>query len=240
LAAGPPDISDSARPTAQSNSLQDYTRLPTAAIDAYKEQRRVHQINLDYPSASPHPCFMQLTNKDPYIWIVRDFLSPAECDRLVAEYAVSANEPSATFAEQAETRTSTTVVPPPAKVAWLQERFCKILNVDLSQLDPTKLSHYAEKQFFGSHGDWAGTAHAFKYNRLFDAIGSLDENASEAEKLYKKGLEDSGLGKIPDRFVSMFVRCASRTHGNLKAVDNCGIDRRDGRGSAAGSTGLPE
>jgi len=215
-AGGPPDISDGARPTAQ--SLQEYPRLPK---DGYELQRRVHQINVNYPG-------LQLIHEEPYIFVVRDFLCEKECRDLVLLHSLAAKDPSATSPEQAAKRTSTTVVPPREDIGWLRERISKLVKVDQSQLDPTKLSHYDKGQFFGRHTDTDGKALGdVKHQRLLDAMDTLVKKASwfaaanraaalpKAQQVYQKGLEASGLGQVLDRFASVFVHCTTcRTQGN--------------------------
>ena len=51
----------------------DYPNLATAA---YAACPLFHKINLAYPK-------LQLIHERPYIFLVRDFLAPHECDALV-------------------------------------------------------------------------------------------------------------------------------------------------------------
>mmetsp|Transcript_46678 Transcript_46678/g.77225 ORF Transcript_46678/g.77225 Transcript_46678/m.77225 type:complete len:343 (+) Transcript_46678:145-1173(+) len=127
------------------NPLLDY---PNLCFDGYGSQPFFHQINLNYPN-------LQLIHENPYIFVVRDFLCDELCDILVANYATSMPHPSATYPEQSSHRTSTTVYPADTDhtVSVLRAACAELAKVDLTQLEPAKLTCYAKGQFFRRHID---------------------------------------------------------------------------------------
>ena len=80
-----------------SASMDEYPNLP---FDAYRARSDFHHINLEYPG-------LQLVNSSPHVFVVPEFLSKAECEKLITLHASSEERgPSATSDEQSKIRTS--------------------------------------------------------------------------------------------------------------------------------------
>jgi UTP-glucose-1-phosphate uridylyltransferase len=59
---------------------------------------------------------VQLVREEPFVFIINDFLSAAECEMLIAMIHSSQQQPSATASAQEERRTSTSMYPNPDEV----------------------------------------------------------------------------------------------------------------------------
>ena len=115
-------------------------------MDGYLAQKAFHRIDVSHPG-------VRLVHKNPFIFVVDDLATPAECAELIAAHHDGRQQSSATAPEQEALRTSTTVFPPAREVAWLRERIAKITNVSTAQLEPTKISRYCHGEFFRKHTD---------------------------------------------------------------------------------------
>ena len=188
-----------------SASMEHYPNLP---LDSYRDQSVFHRIDLETPG-------LQLISTDPYIFLAPNFLCKAECDRLIALHASSeARGPSATSRDQSHIRNSTTVVPEAADLAWLRERISKLANVDIAQLAPTKLTHYKQGEFFGKHVDTDNRAFGDAKrtrSQLLAGLGSHSE--ADLARLTDAFEQPTSVGRIPDRFCSVFVYLNNATHG---------------------------
>jgi len=132
----------------ESTSVSRSTPHPDLPLDRYLSQRSVHRINTEFPG-------VQLINEEPFVFLIHDFLSGDECASLLA--ATRAMEPRPSDrqedVEQPDRRTSTSRWPPSDEVRWLRERIASATATMVEQLEPTKLSHYAEGQLFKKHSD---------------------------------------------------------------------------------------
>ena len=116
-------------------------------FDRYVGQQYFHQIDTSFPG-------LQLINEDPFVFLVHDFLTAAECQELVAMQEQSVRQqPSATGEQQQRNRTSTTVFAPSSEVGWLRARLSRLTKLSEAHLEPTKLTHYREGDFFKPHLD---------------------------------------------------------------------------------------
>jgi len=175
------------------------TDFPSLPLEGYKLQRLFHQIDTSYPG-------VQLINESPYVFIVRDFLSTAECNTLIALVAKS-NEsgPSATSVNQKATRTSTTLIANSEELSWLRLRIASMLGVGVGHLEPTKLTRYAKGEFFTPHVDGVFS------NRKLNWYRNMRFEATEG---VSKELEDPcGVGAFPDRFMTVFMYLNDVAHG---------------------------
>ena len=93
---------------------------------------------------------------EPYIFTVDDFLSEAECDALIAKMAdqsVVKEQPSSEKLQRRGERTSRSVVPQNAEVAGLRDRLAALVGVQLSQMQPLKITRYDAGGVFMRHTD---------------------------------------------------------------------------------------
>lgn len=118
---------------------------------AYEACPLFAKINLKYPG-------LRLIHERPYIFLVDDFLSAAECEALIAKHAAGrAAGDGAARVGQGLARTSTCVVCDDAEVPALRERLADLAAAPLERLQGTKLSRYAPGQRFDLHTDaWSG------------------------------------------------------------------------------------
>jgi hypothetical protein len=108
-------------------------------LDLYRAERAFHQINLEQQN-------MRLLHARPYIFAVDDFLSPDEC-KLLIEKAESASLKKQDF-ERApgRARTSFGCIARNEEVSGLRHRIAHLARVELSQLQPLKLTRYEAGQ----------------------------------------------------------------------------------------------
>lgn len=95
-------------------------------------------------------------SSEPYIFTIDDFLSEAECDVLIAKMAdqsVVEEQPSSKKLERRAERTSRSVVPQNAEVAGLRDRLAALVGVQLSQMQPLKITRYDAGGVFMRHTD---------------------------------------------------------------------------------------
>ena len=76
-ASDPSSVTRSYLPVASSTSSSRSTPHPDLPLDRYLSQRSVHRINTDFPG-------VQLINEEPFVFLIRDFLSGDECASLLA------------------------------------------------------------------------------------------------------------------------------------------------------------
>jgi len=160
-------------------------------------------------------------NESPFIFAVSEFLSKGECEKLVALYATSEAEPSATAPEQVALRTSKTVLPPKEEIGWLRERISKLANVDISQLDHTKVTHYAKGEYFKRHIDTAiiGAGEA-KMQHVVDIWSQQRQGNDAAVGAKWKTIADSPIFHAPDRFCSVFIYLNDVPEGGRTTFSN--------------------
>jgi len=206
------DLSGASR--MHSRSIEEHPGLLWESGDPYLQQRVFHQIDTSWPG-------LQLISRSPYIFLVANFLNSTECERLIALQAASVSRgPSALTSEQAEVRTSTTAIADSEEVGWLRKRVAELINVSVDQLDPTKITHYSEGEFFGKHIDAAEVAlGALKMKRWGEIKPEAD--LDEARQQFESDFEGpGGLGLIPDRYVSVFVYLNDVSEGGRTTFSN--------------------
>ena len=128
--------------------------LPSLPFDRYLSQQRFHHIDTAFPG-------LQLVNEEPYIFLIRDFASAAECAALVARMrgGAAAARPSdgdalrtsSTSTSDGDARTSTSLFPREDDIGWLRARMARAAAVATRQLEPTKLSRYGRGGRFSKH-----------------------------------------------------------------------------------------
>lgn len=165
--------------------------LPSFDLGNYLRQNIYHRINVDFPG-------LQLVHEEPYIFLVNNFASVEECRLLTSLHESSNAQPSATGPGQEALRTSTSVFPAETSIRWLRERIAALTNVQLGQLEPTKISMYAKGQYFKKHTDAS-----FLNEKLFAysaRLAEVDEDGVQAPCSW------------PSRFCTCFIYlndCAS-------------------------------
>ena len=92
---------------------------------------------------------------EPYIFTVDDFLSSAECEALISKMDQSVAEEQASSEKLSALgeRTSRSVVPQNAEVAGLRSRLAALVNVQLTQMQPLKITRYDAGGVFMRHTD---------------------------------------------------------------------------------------
>lgn len=120
---------------------------------AYEACPLFHGINLAYPG-------LRLVRERPYIFLVDDFLSPAECAALVAKHAAAAARARGDGASRAPgtlQRTSACVCCEDDEVPAIRARLGVLTNASPAMLQPTKVSRYGAGDRFDLHTDaWSG------------------------------------------------------------------------------------
>jgi len=151
------DLSQSAGPVLQSQlgamslglgrqrSIAEY---PNQRLDRYTAQPFFHQIDTTFAG-------LQLIREEPYIFLVPDLFSAAECDQLIVKLASAEVQQSSGNAQHVATgaRTSMTAFARNDELPELRQRLAKLANVAVEQLQPTKLTHYDKGQRFATHTD---------------------------------------------------------------------------------------
>ena len=92
---------------------------------------------------------------DPPVWLVRDLLTPAECDALVAKATPERLTWGGDATGLAERRTSRECRLGFDEVAGLQARFADLLALPAAHLEPLKLTRYGVGDAFAFHHDAA-------------------------------------------------------------------------------------
>lgn len=146
----------SARPTTSHQRNPLYPDLP---LDKYLGKPFFQKINTDYPG-------LQLIHEDPFIFIVNNFLTNEECDRLVRKAMTGNNkdtnlhngEGTSALRPQvgggAVVRTSSGVVCENGEVPAIHRKMSCLANVsDRKQLQPLKISRYSGGDEFSKHTD---------------------------------------------------------------------------------------
>ena len=93
---------------------------------------------------------------EPYIFTIDGFLSEAECDALIskmADQSVVEEQPSSEKLQRRGERTSRSVVPQNSEVAGLRDRLAALVGVQLSQMQPLKITRYDAGGVFMRHTD---------------------------------------------------------------------------------------
>jgi len=117
------------------------------SLDKYLKQTDFHHINHGFPN-------LKLVNEEPFVFVVPEFITEAECNTLIKMKTDSARQTSATAPEQVQKRTSSSIYPAAHDVSWLRERIADLVDVSSdSQLEPTKISEYDMGEHFTKHTD---------------------------------------------------------------------------------------
>jgi len=105
------------------------------------------EIDLSHPG-------LQLVHERPYIFLIHDFLSPTECDDLIAK--ASAGLQRQTFDNRGTSngkRTSEGVICENEEIPGFQRKVLRLTRVAAPQLQHLKISRYREGEEFTLHSD---------------------------------------------------------------------------------------
>ncbi len=136
------------RTTTIINRNPDYPDLP---LDKYLANPYFQRINTEYPG-------LQLIHEEPFIFLVNNFLTDEECDRLVHKAMVGTLNGQSSLRPQigggAVVRTSNGVVCEDEEVPTIRQKMSALTKVtDKRQLQHLKISRYMEGQEFSKHTD---------------------------------------------------------------------------------------
>ena len=150
------------RYTAEISELGSYYKMAYQAQDVNKAQEppnektllssMFHQINQSYPN-------LQKINRDPDIYVIPDFLSSDECDRLVEKATphlvpcLIKSEQSGTVQNDPTIRTSTNANIPRTEIPSITEKIRQLTNCSEEQLEIYQILRYAQGQEFKPHTD---------------------------------------------------------------------------------------
>ncbi|CAE7823102.1 P4H1 [Symbiodinium necroappetens] len=189
-----------------------------------------HKINLSYPG-------LQLVRRCPHIFLVQNFFSSTECQRLLhkAAYEPESMKPAGVFTRDGHNRlpvrTSSQCICPQAEVPALIRKIVALPDCTRRQLEACQIIRYQEGEFFKLHGDYstsgtrssAGFVNSSRLATLFVYLNDIQQggetefpNASPPLKISPK----QGLAVL--HFPARLDRCsdARRTrHQSLPAID---------------------
>jgi len=119
--------------------------FPDLPFDGYLQCPLFPRINVEYPG-------LQLVHERPYIFIVNDFLTQEECQRLIDK--ASTGMKTQTYSELGKgVRNSTGVVCQDEEVPRFREKVMELTQQKPFQLQSLKISRYEEGQEFTLHTD---------------------------------------------------------------------------------------
>mmetsp|Transcript_40536 Transcript_40536/g.79312 ORF Transcript_40536/g.79312 Transcript_40536/m.79312 type:complete len:341 (+) Transcript_40536:67-1089(+) len=120
-------------------------RYPDFALDNYLANPYFQKINTDYPG-------LQLIHEKPFIFLVNDFFTDDECDRLINKAMEAGLRRQ--IGGGSVVRTSNGVVCENEEVPTIRRKMADLTNIsDLRQLQHLKVSRYSEGQEFSKHTD---------------------------------------------------------------------------------------
>ena len=158
--------------------------FPLHSFDRYLGQSKYHHIDVTFGG-------VQLIHEEPFVFLLHNFLSPAECQELVGLLQTAKQQPSATAQGQEGRRTSTSMYPLPTQIKWLRDRIAAATNVPHTHLEPTKMTSYAKGEFFQKHTDAS-----FLNEKMWAFAAKLAEVDDE-------GVQDPC--RWPSRFCTLFL-----------------------------------
>ena len=132
---------------------------------------------------------------EPYIFTIDDFLSEAECDALIskmADQSVVEEKPSSEKLQRRGERTSRSVVLQNAEVAGLRDRLAAMVGVQLSQMQPLKITRYDAGGVFMRHTDCTEALRPFPNGADAAVAGAAADAAADA-------------GVFPNRFCTVLL-----------------------------------
>lgn len=119
-------------------------RYPDLLFDAYDKTDLFAKINLGYPG-------LQLIHERPYVFLVNNFFSHDECDRLITKLHEGVGRPQ--LGGGSVVRTSSGVVCEHEEVPTIRRKMMELTNTAPAQLQWLKISRYQAGQEFSKHTD---------------------------------------------------------------------------------------
>jgi len=179
----------------QQASLRSIAGYPCLPLDRYLGQSYFHRINVNYPG-------LQLVSEEPYIFLVKDFLTAPECEKLMLKIVTNVQKPSS---PNDAGRTSSSVIARNDELRGVREKIGRLTDVAQEQLQPTKMTHYLPGQRFERHTDSTYFNKRLIVNHLLkEQHGGEPFDSARHHHLF--------LG-LPDRFVTVFVYLNSIQQG---------------------------
>lgn len=148
-------------------SLAQYASIP---LSEYAPDGDHLEINVDFPG-------LRAIHKDPWIFLVKDLLTPAECELLMAK-ARPHFQSSAGYSNGH--RTSCECRLARRETQGIQSRYSQLLNVPVENMEAAKVSRYRPNEYFRNHVDpISGTE--FLENRIATLFVYLNDVDSGGE-----------------------------------------------------------
>lgn len=133
-----PEAADVGAPSVpQRITHRGYPDLP---FDGYSQQTLFPQINLSFPG-------LQLVHEKPYIFIVNNFMSPGECERLIHKASKRGQR------SRGGNNGCKCCVMFDEEIPTLRSRFVNLTATVHAQLQPLQVSSYEPGKEFGRHVD---------------------------------------------------------------------------------------
>jgi len=142
---------------------------------------------------------------EPYIFTIDGFLSEAECDALIskmADQSVVEEQPSSEKLQRRGERTSRSVVPQNSEVAGLRDRLAALVGVQLSQMQPLKITRYDAGGVFMRHTD---CTEALRAAADTAAGAAADAAAADAAAADAAAADAAAAGMLPNRFCTVLL-----------------------------------
>jgi len=147
---------------------------------------------------------------EPYIFTIDGFLSEAECDALIskmADQSVVEEQPSSEKLQRRGERTSRSVVPQNSEVAGLRDRLAALVGVQLSQMQPLKITRYDAGGVFMRHTDCTEALRAAADTAAGAAAdaAAADAAAADAAAADAAAADAAAAGMFPNRFCTVLL-----------------------------------
>ena len=184
-----------------------YPELP---IDKYITNPYFHKINTDYPG-------LQLVHEEPFIFIINDFFTHDECDRLIAKTKYNNLRPQ--IGGGSVERTSSGIVCVHEEVPTLRQKFVNLTAVaDTRQLQYLKVSRYQEGQTFSKHTD----AWPTEYAPISKGWVPAEDFFGDYQRPTKGCMSTKNL-PLHNNFMTAFVYLNDVAEGGCTSFPNIGI-----------------
>jgi hypothetical protein len=168
----------------------------------YLAQNYFHHIDVTYPG-------LELVHEEPYIFIVNNFLTVQECEKLVLKIATNRQVPSS---PNDNGRTSTSVIARNDELPTVRAKLATLANVAAEQMQPTKMTHYGTGQVFARHTDCT----YYEKQLIVDYLLRTEHDGEPFDTAKHHYLFE----RIPDRFCTVFVYLNSVPMGGCTRWSN--------------------
>ena len=175
-------------PELSDHDLLTNPSYPNLLTDDFVSEAGFHSINLRYPG-------LQLVHQNPSVFLVNNFCTPSECDRLVSMAETNGQMRPSKTGSVTETkcdqhvRTSQNVLLRQMEVPSVVTRLEQLLLVNRRQFEMFKIIRYRKGEYFKTHCD------------AFEGAGSMcgfvDSNRIVTAFTYLKDVERGGETLFP-------------------------------------------